>query len=78
WYPDGAPAISPDLVTVLATALAALGNAQTLGAIDADGIAAMIPEVFRYVEKVATEGALPDDVVTDPASAALVTNPGTE
>lgn len=51
---------------MLATALAALGNAQTLGAIDADGIAAMIPEVFRYVEKVATEGALPDDVVTDP------------
>lgn len=73
WYPDGAPAISPDLVTVLATALAALGNAQTLGAIDAAGIAAMIPEVFRYVETVASEGALPDDVVTQPRTAAIVT-----
>lgn len=72
WYPEDAPALSPDLVTMLATALAALGNAQTLGAIDSAGIAAMIPEVFRYVEKVAAEGALPG-VETRPASASIVT-----
>ncbi|MEI5579093.1 hypothetical protein, partial [Streptomyces brasiliscabiei] len=65
-------ALSPDLVTMLATALAALGNAQTLGAIDSAGIAAMIPEVFRYVETVAAEGALPG-VETRPATASIVT-----
>jgi len=59
-------------VTVLATALAALGNAQTLGAIDAAGIAAMLPELFRYVETVAVEGPLPG-VETRPASASIVT-----
>ena len=45
---------------------------QTLGAIDSAGIAAMIPEVFRYVETVATEGALPG-VETRPATASIVT-----
>ena len=72
WYPDDAPALSPDLVSALATALAQLGNAQTLGAISGEGIAAMIPELFRYVETLAEEGALPD-VVTTPATSAIVT-----
>lgn len=77
WYPDGAPAISPDLLTTLASALQSLGQAKTLGAIDNAAIAEMIPEVFRYVEAVESEGLLPG-VVTDPATSSIVTNSGSE
>jgi len=73
WYPDDAPAISPELLTVLASALQSLGQAKTLGALDNEAISAMIPEVFRFVEVVADEGALPG-VVTTPATNALVTS----
>lgn len=46
WYPDGAPAISPETLTSLATALAQLGNAKTLGVITDVEIAAMLPEII--------------------------------
>lgn len=75
WYPTGAPALTPDLVTILATALAALGNAQTLGAINARGIEAMIPEVFDYVAAAAAEGPLVG-VETRPRTATIVTDAG--
>lgn len=46
WYPDGAPAVSPTTLAALATALAALGNAKTLGVITDDELAAMLPEIL--------------------------------
>lgn len=76
WYPEGAPALSPDLLTVLAEVLAKLGNAVTLGAIDARGIEAMIPEVFQYVAAAAVEGPLP--IVTDAAASSVITNAGSD
>lgn len=72
WYPDGAPAISPDMLTVLATALAALGNAKTLGVITDDELRAMLPEILTGArgEGPAVEPARREleGVVTDPAS----------
>lgn len=71
WYPDRAPAFSPEVVTLLATALAALGNAKTLGAITDDGIAQMIPELFEaapLLEEGMTLAPPAEDVVTDAAS----------
>lgn len=78
WYPDAAPALSPDLLSTLAEVLAKLGNAVTLGAIDKKGIAAMIPEIFRYVTTAAAEGPADVDLVTTPATDAIVTNAGTD
>lgn len=73
WYPEGAPAVSPTTLTALATALAALGNAKTLGVITDDELAAMLPEILTGARG---EGPPVDDepderipgVVTDPAS----------
>lgn len=72
WYPDDAPAISPDLLAVLATALQSLGTAKTLGVLTNEAVAAMIPEVFTFVAQAANEGPLPG-VVTTPATSAIVT-----
>lgn len=80
WYPANAPALSPDLLSILAEVLAKLGNARTLGAIDEAGIEAMIPELFRYIETAEVEEG-PDplaDVVTNPAAMGLVTDPASD
>lgn len=46
WYPDDAPHITPALLTVLAAALAALGNAKTLGVISDVELADMLPTIL--------------------------------
>lgn len=76
WYPKDTVAFSPKTITEIATALAALGNAKTLGAITTEGIEKMIPELFEYATLVeegtpaAAAEPLPG-VVTDPASQVL-------
>lgn len=76
WYPKNRPALSPEVVTMVAETLSKLGTAKTLGAITAEGIEAMVPELFEYAAlALATEGVEPDveddplpGVVTDPAA----------
>jgi hypothetical protein len=46
WYPTGTPAVTPDLVALLATALAALGNAKTLGVITDVELRDMLPTIL--------------------------------
>lgn len=46
WYPDGVPHVTPELLTVLASALAALGNAKTLGVITEAELADMLPTIL--------------------------------
>lgn len=75
WYPDGAPAISPETLTTLADALGKLGNAKTLGVITDEELRAMLPEILTAAR---SEGPTvePDadplpGVVVDPASQIL-------
>ena len=49
WYPDDKAALSIESVSALATALASLGSAMTLGTITREGVEAMIPQLFQYV-----------------------------
>ena len=77
WYPACAPAISPELLTILADALGKLGNAKTLGVITENELADMLPEILTgargegpVVDNAPTVDPLPG-VVTDPASQML-------
>jgi hypothetical protein len=47
WYPEGRPAITPEVLGILATALAQLGNAKTLGVLTDDDLVAMLPEILK-------------------------------
>jgi hypothetical protein len=47
WYPPNTPAVSPEILTLLATALAALGNAKTLGVITDNELRDMLPEILK-------------------------------
>jgi len=73
WYPTGAPAVSPETLSALATALAALGNAKTLGVISDDELAAMLPEILTGARNegpvVEPEAEPLEGVVTDPGTA---------
>ena len=72
WYPLDAPAISPETLASLATALQALGNARTLGVITDDELRAMLPEILTAARN---EGpAIP--TTADPLPG-VVTNPRT-
>lgn len=76
WYPDGEPAISPEVLTLLATALAQLGSAKTLGVITDDELAAMLPEILTGARD---EGIVAPVEEVDPAAPLpLVTNPASE
>lgn len=77
WYPEDRPALSPDLLTTLAEVLSKLGNAITLGALPETAVAEMLPQVFDYID-VAREVDPLANVVTDPATQAIVTNAGSE
>ncbi len=78
WYPEGAPAFSIELQGLVAEVLSKLGAAKTLGVLNDEAIAAMVPELFEYASTVA-EGIDPAaDLVTDPASASIVTNAGSD
>lgn len=76
WYPRDAPALSPEVVAMLAGALAQLGNAKTLGVLTDDELAAMLPEILSGArgEGPALDDALDPEldplpgVVTDPAT----------
>lgn len=46
WYPDGEPHLTPETIGLIATALAQLGNASTLGIITAEEVAAMLPTIL--------------------------------
>lgn len=78
WYPTDRPAFSVETLAIVAEILAKLGNAQTLGAINSEGIEAMLPELFEFVslreEGPALDTSRPDPlpgVVTDPATQVL-------
>lgn len=73
WYPKDAPAVSLEVLTMLAEALAKLGNAKTLGVITDDELRAMLPEILTAArgEGLALEAPSADPlpgVVTDPAT----------
>lgn len=70
WYPTGSPALSPDLVTLYATALAALGNAKTLGVVTDADLVAMLPELLTAARG---EGAPVDDA---PSESGIVLDAG--
>lgn len=71
WYPEDAPAISPELLTMLAEALGKMGSAKTLGVITDEELRAMLPEILTAVRgegpDVPVSDSLPG-VVTDPAT----------
>lgn len=76
WYPKDAPAVSLEVLTMLAEALAKLGNAKTLGVISDDELRAMLPEILTAARgEGMTVDAAPADplpgVVTDPATQVL-------
>ena len=75
WYPKSRPAFSLEVLGLLATALASLGNAKTLGVVTDETLADMLPELFEAGR--AIEGAS-DDLVTDASTASIVTDPGTQ
>lgn len=73
WYPKDAPAVSPEMLTLLADALGKLGQAKTLGVIVDEEIRAMLPEIITAARNeglalTAAEPAAPE-FVTDPGSA---------
>lgn len=72
WYPKDAPAVSPEMLTLLADALGKLGQAKTLGVIVDEEIRAMLPEIITAARNegpaLPTESAAPE-FVTDPGSA---------
>lgn len=76
WFPGDGPALSADVLAVVATALAALGNAKTLGVLTDDDLVAMLPELLTAArgegvavpELAAPDGGLP--IVVDAGSAA--------
>jgi hypothetical protein len=72
WYPDGEPAVSPELLTVLADALGKLGSAKTLGVITDDEVRAMLPDILTAARNEGPDvaqsaAALPADIITNPA-----------
>lgn len=76
WYPAGRPHVTPDLLTVLASALAALGNARTLGVITERELADMLPTILTgargegpepEVEPLTDEQQPIEGVVVDPS-----------
>lgn len=75
WYPDDAK-LSPEIVALLGTALAQLGNAKTLGVLTDDDLVAMLPDILTGARG---EGPV---VVDDPDAApeldGVVTDAGTE
>lgn len=75
WYPVNEAALSIETVSAIATALASLGNAKTLGAITDEGIEAMIPQLFQYAT-LAAEGPTVIDAPDD--DGAIVTNAGSD
>lgn len=72
WYPEGAPAVSPELLTVLADALGKLGTASTLGVITDEELRAMLPEILTGARGEGPDVPVAADplpgVVTDPSA----------
>lgn len=73
WYPDGQPAVSPELLTILADALAKLGTATTLGTLTSADLAAWLPD---YLTATRPEEVAP--VETDDELGGVVVNVGDE
>jgi len=70
WYPEGEPALSPEILTIVADALGKLGTAKTLGVITDEEIRDMLPELLTAAR---SEGPLVPvaplpGVVTNPAT----------
>ena len=75
WYPDDAK-LSPEIVALLGTALAQLGNAKTLGVLTDDDLVAMLPDILTGARG---EGpVVVDDPDATPELDGVVTDPGTE
>ncbi len=71
WYPKSRPAFSVEVLGLLATALASLGTAKTLGVLTDEALADMLPELFEAGR--AIEGGPLPGVETQPRTAAIVT-----
>lgn len=71
WYPKSRAAVSPEVLGMIATALASLGTAKTLGVLTDEALAEMLPELFEAGRAI-EGGALPG-VETRPRTAAIVT-----
>lgn len=75
WYPEGAPAVSPEMLGVLAEALSKLGQARTLEVITDEEIRAMLPEILTGARG---EGTLiPEAEGVDLGGVQAVTDPET-
>jgi hypothetical protein len=74
WYPPNEPHVTPELLTTLATALAALGNAKTLGVITDAELADMLPTILTAARG---EGPAPviEDAPLESETEGMVTNP---
>lgn len=71
WYPASEKAkMTPELVAMLATALAALGTAKTLGVITDDELAEMLPDILTGARGEGPISTLPGVVTTPSAEAA--------
>lgn len=66
WYPKDAAAVSPEVLAIIATALAQLGNAKTLGAISEADIMRMLPDVITVAAQI--EGQI-DTTAPEPEAA---------
>lgn len=74
WYPDGQPHVTPDLLTVLAVALAQLGNAKTLGVITDEELRDMLP---TFLTAARNEGPATDDELDEEEDTGIVADPAT-
>lgn len=77
WFPEGEPNVNLDSLTTIASALASLGNARTLGVITDQELHALLPSVLTAAAAEgpvvpAPGGGLPG-VVTNPTTASIVT-----
>lgn len=73
WYPNDAPALSPETASTVAETLSKLGTAKTLGVVSDEIIEQMIPELFAFAT-LAPEGPAIEPTPDD----ALVTNAGSD
>lgn len=69
WWPEKAPAVTYDILKTLASALAQLGTAKTLGVIDDTELAEMLPTILTAARNEGPREVLPGVVQPGPVDA---------
>lgn len=75
WWPEGAPGVTFDILTILGSALASLGNARTLGVISDEELADMLPTILTGARN---EGARVEEEPEPTDEPTIVADPGTQ